>query len=49
VDKLKAIMIKDWHINKKSLLIPFWITAGFYAFILLSVAFAYFKGDMKYF
>jgi hypothetical protein len=46
--KLKAIMIKDWHINKKSLLIPFWITAGFYAFILLSVAFAYFKGDMNF-
>lgn len=41
-------MIKDWHINKKSLLIPFWITAGFYAFILLSVAFAYFKGDMNF-
>ncbi len=48
MDKLKVIMIKDWHINKKSLLIPFWITAGFYAFILLSVAFAYFKGDMNF-
>ena len=46
--KLKAIMIKDWHINKKSLLIPFWITAGFYAFMLVSVAFAYFKGDMNF-
>ena len=48
MDKFKTIMIKDWHINKKSLLIPFWITAGFYAFILLSVAFAYFKGDMNF-
>ncbi len=48
MNKLKAIMIKDWHINKKSLFVPFWITAGFYAFILLSVAFAYFKGDMNF-
>jgi len=47
MNKLKTLIIKDWQINKKTFLMPFWITAGFYALILLSVLVAYFKGDFQ--
>jgi len=47
MNKLKTLLIKDWRINKKTFFLPFWITAGFYALILLSVLIAYFKGDFQ--
>ncbi len=45
--KFKALMIKDWFTHKKMVLVPFWITLGFYVFILLGAAVAYFKGDIN--
>lgn len=45
--KFKALMIKDWFTHKKMVLVPFWITLGFYVFILLGAAAAYFKGDIN--
>lgn len=44
--KFKALLIKDLQINKKTLMIPLWITAGFYLLILLIVAFANFSGKL---
>lgn len=46
--KFKTLIIKDLWIYKKSLLIPFWITAGFYILIILSFGVAYFKGDLQF-
>lgn len=46
--KFKALLIKDYRINKKTLLIPFWIVGGFYALIILSVTAGYFKGDLNF-
>ncbi|MCK4694529.1 MAG: hypothetical protein KAT74_02140, partial [Candidatus Cloacimonetes bacterium] len=46
--KFKTLIIKDLWIYKKSLLIPFWITAGFYILIILSFGVAYFKGDLNF-
>ena len=46
MNKFKALLIKDWHISKKSLMMPFWITAAFYILILLAVAVAYFRGEI---
>jgi len=46
--KFKALLIKDLQINKKTLMIPLWITAGFYLLILLISAVAYFSGDLNF-
>ena len=45
--KFKALLKKDLQISKKTLLIPLWITAGFYLLILLISAVAYFTGDLN--
>ncbi len=45
--KFKALLIKDLQISKKTLLIPIWITAGFYFLILLISAVAYFSGHLN--
>jgi len=46
--KFKALLIKDLQINKKTLMIPLWITAGFYLLILLISAVAYLSGDLNF-
>jgi hypothetical protein len=46
--KFKALLIKDLQISKKTLMIPLWITAGFYLLILLISAVAYFSGDLNF-
>lgn len=48
MNKFKTLLIKDWHISKKSLIMPFWITAAFYVLILLGVAVAYFRGEIPF-
>ncbi|MDP8201903.1 MAG: hypothetical protein P9M11_07145 [Candidatus Tenebribacter burtonii] len=45
--KFKALLKKDLQISKKTLMIPLWITAGFYLLILLITAVAYFSGDLN--
>ena len=45
--KFKALIKKDLQISKKTLIIPLWITAGFYLLILLISAIAYFTGDLN--
>ena len=45
--KFKALLIKDFYINKKTLITPFWITAVFYLLIILSLAVGYFRGDLQ--
>ena len=45
--KFKALLIKDLQISKKTLLIPIWITAGFYFLILLISAVTYFSGHLN--
>jgi len=45
--KFKALLKKDLQISKKTLMIPLWITAGFYLLILLISAVAYFTGDLN--
>jgi hypothetical protein len=47
MNKFKALLIKDFYINKKTLITPFWITAIFYLLIILSLAVGYFKGDLQ--
>ena len=47
MNKFKALIKKDLQINKKTLMIPIWITAGFYLLILLISAVAYFTGDLN--
>ena len=47
MNKFKALIKKDLQINKKTLMIPLWITAGFYLLILLISAVAYFTGDLN--
>ncbi|MEA2095444.1 MAG: hypothetical protein U9P73_01955 [Candidatus Cloacimonadota bacterium] len=47
MNKFKALIKKDLQINKKTLIIPLWITAGFYLLILLISAVAYFTGDLN--
>jgi len=44
---IKTLLLKDFRINKKTMFLPFWITLGFYGFILLGVAIAYFKQDFQ--
>jgi len=48
MSKFKALLIKDLQINKKTLTIPLWITAGFYFLILIITAVAYFSGDLNF-
>ncbi len=45
--KFKALLKKDLQISKKTLMIPLWITGGFYLLILLISAIAYFTGDLN--
>ena len=47
MNKFKALLKKDLQISKKTLMIPLWITAGFYLLILLISAVAYFTGDLN--
>ena len=47
MNKFIALLKKDLQISKKTLLIPLWITAGFYLLILLISAVAYFTGDLN--
>lgn len=47
MNKFKALLIKDFQISKKSLMIPIWITAGFYLLIILMSSIAYFTGHMN--
>ena len=47
MNKFKALIKKDLQINKKTLMIPLWITAGFYLLILLVSAVGYFKGNLN--
>lgn len=47
MNKFKALIRKDLQISKKTLMIPIWITAGFYLLILLVSAFAYFSGKLS--
>ena len=47
MNKFKALLIKDFHINKKTLLTPFWIAAVFYLLIILSLTVGYFRGDLN--
>ena len=47
MNKFKALLKKDLQISKKTLMIPLWITAGFYLLILLISAVAYFSGDLN--
>jgi hypothetical protein len=48
MNKFKALLIKDLHINKKALVFPVWVILGFYALMLISVIVAYFKGDLEF-
>lgn len=47
MNKFKALIIKDLQINKKTLMIPLWITAGFYLLVLLISAVSYFFGNLN--
>lgn len=47
MNKFKALLKKDLQISKKTLMIPLWITAGFYLLIALISAVAYFSGDLN--
>ncbi len=47
MNKFKALIRKDLQISKKTLMIPFWIIAGFYLLMILISAVAYFTGDMN--
>ncbi|MEA1973379.1 MAG: hypothetical protein U9N34_08825, partial [Candidatus Cloacimonadota bacterium] len=44
-----ALLKKDLLIYKNILLLPIWITLGFYLINLVSFAFAYFRGDISHF
>jgi len=45
MSKFKTLLRKDWIINKKSLLVPFWVTGGYYLLILLGLGIAVIRGD----
>ncbi|MBT3169327.1 MAG: hypothetical protein HN952_02320 [Candidatus Cloacimonetes bacterium] len=45
--KFKALLLKDFWINKKTLLIPIWIMAGFYLLMIISGLFAYFNSSTE--
>jgi len=44
--KFKALIIKDLQINKKSLLIPIWITIGFFILTMIGASISYFSSDL---
>ncbi|MBC8386058.1 MAG: ABC-2 transporter permease, partial [Candidatus Cloacimonetes bacterium] len=48
MNNMKALLTKDFQINKKTLLMPFWITAGFYLLMIIGVLIAYFRGDFQF-
>ena len=47
MNKFKALIRKDLQINKKTLMIPIWITAGFYLLIIIISAVSYFFGNLN--
>jgi len=47
MNKFKTLIRKDWIISKKTLLMPFWITSGFYLLIILGIVIAFYKGDVQ--
>lgn len=47
MNKLKALMKKDWLVNKKTFLVPLWIVLAFYLLIILAAIIAYFRGDIN--
>ncbi|HPR18684.1 MAG TPA: hypothetical protein PLD62_10615 [Candidatus Cloacimonadota bacterium] len=48
MNKFTALLKKDYFVNRKSLLTPFWITAVFYILIILFLTIGYFKGDLNF-
>ena len=44
--KFKALLKKDWHIHKKTIMIPFWIIAAFYLINIIFITGAYFSGNL---
>jgi hypothetical protein len=48
MNKFKTLLIKDFQTNKKTLFLPFWITAGFYGLMLIGAIIAYFRGEMQF-
>ncbi len=46
--QFKALVIKEFLVNKKQMLIPFWITAGFYILMLGSMAYAALRGELNF-
>ena len=44
--QFKALLKKDYLVYKKILFLPIWITLGFYLINLISLATAYFRGDI---
>ncbi|MCK4956013.1 MAG: hypothetical protein KAS49_00145 [Candidatus Cloacimonetes bacterium] len=44
--KFLALVKKDWYINKKAVLIPFWIVGGFYLINIIIMLVAYFTGQV---
>ena len=47
MNKFKALLIKDFQTNKKTLYMPLWITAIFYSLILIGFIIAYFRGELQ--
>lgn len=47
MNKFKALMKKDWLVNKKTFLVPIWIVLAFYALTILAVIIARFRGDLN--
>ncbi len=47
MNKFKALIKKDLQISKKTLMIPFWIIAGFYLLMILISSVAFFTGDLN--
>ncbi len=45
--KFSALIKKEWHTHGSIVLVPIWITLGFYFLLLISFGFAYFKGDFN--
>jgi hypothetical protein len=47
MNTLKTLLRKDYYVNRKGILVPVWITAGFYFLFLLSILFAAFRGKVQ--
>lgn len=45
MNKFKALLMKDFQVNKKTLIFPIWISVGFYALFIFSIVLAYIRGD----